>query len=69
MIPVKMPAATVNVISLVSVSRAFFISPEPSICPTIIPTELPRAIKMTENRLKIVEEILVAATTSSPLIE
>ena len=60
---------TEKAIILLSVSLAFFISPAPKSCPTIIATESPSAINTILNTLLMVLEIFSEATTFSPRIE
>ena len=60
---------TENAIILLSVSRASFILPAPSSCPTTMATESPRAMNTILNTLFTVFEIFRPATTFNPRIE
>ena len=60
---------TENTIILRSVSFASSIFPAPKSCPTTIATESPKAINTTLNRLEMVFEIFIPATTFIPLTE
>ena len=60
---------TEKAITFAAVSFALSNWLAPSCCPTIMATALPMAIKTTLNRLPMVDEIFVAATTVKPLTE